>query len=135
MKLYYKACPDSVPWLQVADVSVYLTELPGKTEKSGYHLVVSESDLPKPEEPLQQHQAAPRTLQGIRNQKYFLDISHLEKAVGQLLAAGYATNGQSRYLLLHLKQLVRAYETLHLGLLDISDDKLRLADEAAAGKT
>lgn len=113
-----------------------VTEPPGKLSRSGYHLVVIGTDLPKPSAPAvpAEHQASPNTLLGIYNLQYVKDTGRLGKAVGQLLASGYATSAQSQTLLQSLALLAQGYDKLHQALVYMPRDALRRSDEEAAAK-
>lgn len=129
------ALGSSDPDLSNTHVSVS-SERPGAQSRNGYHLVVRQTDLPK----LSVSRAAapvltvPTTLQEIGSCLYPTSMRHLEKAVGQLLVAGYVGNVRCQLLLQRLTELAQGFDKLHQGLLGIPAESLRLADERAAEK-
>lgn len=114
--------------------TVSLTEFLGMLEKSGSHLVEIQTDLPKQEVPSPVLPVFPKTLLELGNLPTYPDTYPLERAVGQLLALGRVTSGQSQSLLKHLPELAQAVGTLRQHLSQIPAALLRRADELVAGK-
>lgn len=112
------------------------TEPPGIQSKNGYHLVVTQSDLPMLSGLVgpAASQGFPSTLQAIHIGGWMQGIYRLEKAVGLSLAFGYVGSGRSRLLLQRLSELGQAFDMLHQELQYIPADKLRLIDEAEVSK-
>ena len=109
---------------------------PDIPEKNGSHLDGIRIVLPNIKEPEVPavSPALPSTLLEIRNRSWRQGIGRLGKAVGQLLASGYADYARSRNLLQHLSELAQVYDRLRQDLQNIPYDSLRLVDEEANGK-
>lgn len=134
-QIWYKPGDGSKPY-QTGIYEVWITGLPDIQSKSGYHLVLTENDPPKPSIQAESVKLPtfPNTLQGIHNFPTMKGIAQLGKAASQLPALGYVASSVYPNLLTRLVSLAQAYDMLRQELLKIPEDTLHLADEAAASQ-